>query len=119
MEWTERLRGRRVELGLTQDEVARHLGRTRGAVSQWETSGQGKPHGFLPPADMRRLAELLRMPLHVLMWGDGPEAAAGSLSPDEQALLAGYRKLPDEQRRIVKGVIDGFLGAPPLADGRE
>jgi transcriptional regulator with XRE-family HTH domain len=107
MEWTHRLKRRRTELNLTQEVVAAHVGRTRGAVAQWEAAEPGRP--FLPPKEMRKLAEVLQMPVDRLMWGDAMDGHIGDVSGDERALLLGYRELPADRKETLRRVLDGFL----------
>lgn len=59
------IRRARIERGLTQTELARLVGVTKGAISQWET-GRGMPDKIHIPA----VARTLNLPLSILLGGD-------------------------------------------------
>ncbi|WP_190286039.1 MULTISPECIES: helix-turn-helix domain-containing protein [unclassified Pantoea] len=61
----ERIRLRRRELGLTQKEIAQHLGRSASAVTQWE-SGATYPNG----QNLVKLAEILKTDAQWILSGD-------------------------------------------------
>lgn len=61
----ERIRWRRQELGLTQKEIAQHLGRSASAVTQWE-SGATYPNG----QNLVKLAEILKVDAQWILGGD-------------------------------------------------
>lgn len=67
-----RLRAARESVGMSQASVARSLGITRGAVSQWETgeSAPGAQH-------FRALSSLYRVDVIELMRAEEPVSAAG------------------------------------------
>jgi transcriptional regulator with XRE-family HTH domain len=57
-----RLREIREQLGLSQQDVARHAGCTRGAISHWECGRQWPPMPMIP-----RLAAALGVPEAILL----------------------------------------------------
>ena len=73
----QKLRELRTAAGLTQADLARRLGLSKGRVSQMETSGEGL--GRLDRLD--ELAEALGVPVSVLM--EQPSEEAGRREPSQ------------------------------------
>ena len=99
------LRERRLELSLTQREVANSVGVTEATVSRWE-SGEID--------NMRRdkianLARVLKISPLLIMGMSGkenkPSSGKFTANDDEIRLLYEYRKLNDEDKRFVKTLI--------------
>lgn len=84
----EALEAARVNAGLSQAELARRMGVSRGTVSRW-FSGDGEPETV---ERLRKLADELGTTLAVLV---GEEDAA--MSPKERLLLQAFRQLGDLQ----------------------
>ena len=76
----EKLRGAREYLGLSQDEVARHLGIPRTALSNLESGQRG-----VDALELKRLADLYRQPVSHFTGSDDDETAA---LPSDVAHLA-------------------------------
>ena len=109
----DRIREAREQAGISQTELARLLGVTRSACSQWESVG-----GTAPRRDrLEQLAGLLGVSFEWLATGRGAdgsptdkvaEAPAGypsSLPPDQRELLERYRRLTARQRIAVLNLI--------------
>ncbi|EAW8185630.1 helix-turn-helix domain-containing protein [Salmonella enterica] len=73
----ERIRERRNELGLTQKEIAKHLGRSASAVTQWEI-GATLPNGL----NLVKLAEILQVDAQWILSGEHDEEAKSSVDWD-------------------------------------
>lgn len=90
----ERLRTSREYLGLSQDEVARHLGIPRTALTNIE-SGQRRVEAL----ELRKLADLYRQSIEYLTYGKtGPE----SFSSDVAHLARAATKLSPKDREELK-----------------
>ena len=95
------LRTRRIELGLTQEELAERIG---GAVRQAEISRLENDHVTLPRRErLERFAEVLEIPLGVLLaqsgWvGADEEMGAG---PHSDSPFAPNGELPPETTTVV------------------
>lgn len=102
MEINEKLRDRRIELGLTQQDVADFVGVSEGTVSRWESGDIG---------NMRRdrivaYAKILCVSPAVIMgWEDVPESHLYSLSPDEGIIIEAYRNADPLDRAMVRRVL--------------
>ncbi|HLU61789.1 MAG TPA: helix-turn-helix domain-containing protein [Gammaproteobacteria bacterium] len=100
----DRIREAREQAGVSQTELARLLGVTRSACSQWES-----PQGTAPRRErLEQLATLLGVSFEWLATGRGSEQAPAEvqvtspdLPPDQQELLALYRRLPPRLRLAV------------------
>lgn len=106
----EMIKKRRLDLGLTLEEVAAHVGVGKGTVQKWE-SGSIK--------NMRRdkmalLSEILKIPPTYLLFGDQviPDDDISPLCPmnctdHEKDLIRKYRCLPPPVKAAVDTMIDG------------
>lgn len=63
----DRIRQRRIELGLSQEELGEHIGTRQEAVSKWES--QGPKH----LANVERMAQALEVTPWWLAWGVYPK----------------------------------------------
>ena len=105
MEVQDILKRRRIELGLTQDDVAKHVGVSETTVSRWESGNI---------ANMRRsrivkLAEVLQISPGVIMgWADEPEQRQRVVpdSPKLAILFKRTRVLSEKQLDIVLSIVD-------------
>lgn len=106
----DRIREARDQAGISQTELARLLGVTRSACSQWESS-----HGTAPRRErLEQLAQLLGVSFEWLATGRGgsgtaavevPSETGNELPPDQQEMLALYRRLPARFRLAVLNLI--------------
>ncbi|HEX7029637.1 MAG TPA: helix-turn-helix transcriptional regulator [Gammaproteobacteria bacterium] len=95
----DRIREAREQAGISQTELARLLGVTRSACSQWESAG-----GTAPRRErLEQLAALLGVSFEWLATGRGgagmapaetDPATPATLPADQQELLLLYRRLP-------------------------
>jgi transcriptional regulator with XRE-family HTH domain len=90
----------RERAGLSLEDVASQLGARnapvdRQTVWRWETSRRR-----LPPEMVQKLADILRCDQFDLT--DGPV----QLSPEDREVLIGYHGLKEDQRELVRGMLD-------------
>nr|WP_294507204.1 helix-turn-helix transcriptional regulator [uncultured Rhodopila sp.] len=91
-----RIRARRRDSSLTQDEFARRVGVSRSAVAQWETGRTGQVTG-----NLSRIAAALGVGVEYLMYGDDKRAPAEARQGDELALLRLYRACDPDDRQFL------------------
>lgn len=98
----ERIREERLRLGLTQDQLG-----VAPKTQRFYESGDRCPDAEY----LRRFAEAGADILYIVTG-----RAGGVLSPDESALLAGYRAMDDRGRAMVLAMIGGYThpAAPSL-----
>lgn len=102
MEFKDRIKARRLDLGLTLDDVAKLVGVSNPTISRWESGAI---------VNQRRdkielLAKALRMtPGELMGWASELPAVNNTvsvfLSPAEKSLVESYRHAPLEIRAIV------------------
>jgi transcriptional regulator with XRE-family HTH domain len=103
-----KIRSRRRELGLTQGQLGKRVGKSQVAVSEWE-------RGVVHPSDLRGLADALEV---------SPEELAvaqvmGVLDADPvEAAIMEQTRLPMDVRRslvtVYKAVLHGYGPGPEL-----
>ena len=91
-----RIREIRRERGWTQDQLARAVGVTRGAVAQWETGRAGQITG-----NLTKIAASLGAGVEYLMHGTDKRAPLQAQQGDELALLRLYRECAPEDRQLL------------------
>lgn len=99
----ERLKEERVRLGLNQPDFAALAGRTKKTLIDYE-KGSTSP-------DAKFLAAIAAAGADVQYILTGIRSSA-ALTPDEQALLAGYRALDARGKAGVFGMIGGLTQSP-------
>jgi len=96
MDFKAILQTRRSELGLTLDDIGRHVGVSGATVSRWEKGDIEN----VRRDKIAKLAEILRVtPAYLMGW---PETSAASLSdmPEEMIILnRAAKKMTAEQRK--------------------
>lgn len=97
----DRIREARKIRRLSQAELARRVGLTRGAVWAWE-SGETKG---LTPDNLVRAADALDVEIRWLATGSGPRERQ-ALSPDEAGWVDLYRKLEPTKRQAAREILD-------------
>lgn len=94
-----RIAAARKAKGLNQTQLAKMIGVTPGAVSQWEL-GTVQEIGSWP---MQRLCEALGISVRYLLTGIPPMSRAVHIEPDELDLLATYRELqPSAKEALIR-----------------
>lgn len=87
------IREARRRAGLPQQDIARLIGASQTALSAWERGGEP-----IPFARRAQLAGLYGFDFSLVA---GLDAAGVALTPDEHALLAAFRHLPEAERRAL------------------
>ena len=103
----ERIRRRRIELGMSQDELAKRLGyKDRSTISYIEKNG-----GNLQMSKVEEIAKILEMPPEVLMgWGESEDEVV--LTSREQKMLALFRTLNADGQEVAFTMITVLSKSP-------
>lgn len=103
----ERIRQRRIELGMSQDELAKRLGyKDRSTISYIEKNG-----GNLQMSKVEEIAKILEMPPEVLMgWGESEDEVV--LTSREQKMLALFRTLNADGQEVALTMITVLSKSP-------
>lgn len=101
MSFSEQLRKRREELGISRDTLAERLGVSRSAIGNYET-------GISTPKEdvLLRLFDALQVDPNYLYRGSFRHAFV--CSNEEQRMVEKYRALPLAGRQVVHSVLDGM-----------
>lgn len=101
-----RIKEARGKRGLSQHDLALHLGITAGAVGQWET-GDTRP----TMTNFERMADVLGVSYQWLLTGDNPSETTRAQTKAEEAILFAIRKLNSTQQgdllRMLLGLTAG------------
>lgn len=103
MEIGDRIRARREELNMTQDELARVAGyKSKSSINKIELDGRG-----LPQNKVVAIAKALRVtPSYLMGWED--EEVATLTARQEQA-VENYFNLTESNQIVVDGLIESLL----------
>lgn len=114
MDIGHRIKHARMSAGLSQSELATHVGVSRGLVGQWEN------HTKRPGRDnVTKLAQALSVSVGYILGSEALDASAIVVTdPDEAALLRRYRTLSDRQRRSIHDLV-GIAGGLPFLEAEE
>lgn len=109
MEIGDRIRARREELGMSQDELARAIGyKSRSSINKMELDGRG-----LPQKKIVALAKALRVtPAYLMGWEDEEAIAdeqASLYKRDEEEILRKVRLLSDSNKHLLIGIVDSMI----------
>ena len=108
MSFSDVLRRLRKQDGLTQSDVARHLGIAKSTVSMYEC-GRREPDF----ETLEAIADLFNVDMNQLTDRTAGVSSAVPLSPAERDLLHAYRAAADDDRMIVDTVLKKYT-APNL-----
>ena len=111
----ENIKRRRLELGLTQTQIASKLGYADKSMIAKIEKGQID----LPQSKIMAFAQVLKMDPGLLMgWDDSSssELVIPQVSDDEQVFLDMYRALDPDDRAEVRGFIKGLLAGDKYKD---
>ena len=102
LELYKRIRDRREELHMSQDELAKKVGyKSRTSIHKIETGRTD-----LPQSKVMEIAQALSTtPEYLMGWTD---FLTRRITEDEAELVDGYRKLTFEKKQLVKGVVFQF-----------
>ena len=111
----ERISKRRQELGLTVDEVAEQLNKSRATVYRYENGEIEK----LPTTVLEPLAKLLRTtPAYLMGWVDDAEAPlsddtkkqpVSELSETDREALELFRQLGEDDKKLILKAMRGSI----------
>lgn len=107
MTTADRIKNRRIELGLTQLEVAKRLGlTTKAAVSKIEGQGDN-----VTLKNVEKFAKALDCSIPYLMgWEDEEEKVSEQkLTTKEQQFIEAYSRLSEEQQELVDNLMRTWL----------
>lgn len=99
----ERIRQRRLELGMTQDELAQKAGyKSRSSINKLELAR------VLPSRKILKIAEALECDPGVLMgWEkESEEEKALDISSDELRMILEFRDVSDEIKQMIQTILD-------------
>lgn len=100
----ERIKERREQLGMTQDDLAQILNyKSRSSINKIEL---GKHD--LPQTKIKAFADALRTTPSALMGWEAMPPVEKPLSSDEKALLEAYKRLDDASKEIVLNMVKGL-----------
>ncbi|MCI0408803.1 MAG: helix-turn-helix transcriptional regulator [Acidobacteria bacterium] len=88
-----RIRAVRLEQGIKQKELARKIGISQGALTNFELGRRKISLDWLT-----RIARALETPISYFLGDLDPSASLGSVGPRERRLLNGFRRLSDDAR---------------------
>lgn len=101
----ERIKNRREQLGMTQDDLAQLLNyKSRSSINKIEL---GKHD--LPQTKIKAFADALRTTPSALMGWESMPPVEKPLEPDEKVLLEVYRKLDQEGKDAVLNLVKALV----------
>jgi len=106
----ERIKNRREELGMTQDELARKCGyKSRSSINKIELSRD------LPLRKVSLMADVLQTtPAYLMGWEEKPTAIKKisdiTLSPEEEEIVYAYRKADEVDKNSVRKILNVSIG---------
>ena len=103
MEIGERIRRRREELDMTQDDLARAAGyKSRSSINKIEVDGRG-----LPQKKIADIAKALKVtPSYLMGWEDEDVA---ELTAMQEEVIEKFLMLSYEHQLVVKSIVDTLL----------
>ena len=96
-----RIKQRRQSLNLTQTDIYKKCGVASGALSQIE-NGTRTPSIII----FYKLAQTLECSMDWLLTGASTNSETESISENEERLLAGFHKLPDDEKQELLEILE-------------
>lgn len=105
----QRIRARRISLGLSVDDLAYRLSKNRATVYRYESDEIEN----LPVGVIAHLADALSVsPAYLMGWEAAPEAPpAAPLSPSEETVLTLFRELNEEGQEKLTTYAEDLLSS--------
>lgn len=101
----DRIKQRRIELGLSQDELAKKMGySSKSAISRTENSGDD-----IGANRVRNFAKALMTSESYLMGWTEQNPSGPKFEPDHLYIIDMYSRLTDSQKQIVLNTMKAFL----------
>lgn len=99
----ERIRERRIQLEMSQDELAKRLGyKSRSSINKIESGDQ-----MLTQSKIAAIAKELQVtPSYIMGWDDGPEPEPIILSPEELEIISAYRSADAGIKDAIAKLLD-------------
>ena len=91
------IKQKRLDMGMTLDELAKRVGVSTATVSRWET---GKIED-MKRSRIKALSDTLEIPIHTIMGWDAPQPDKPPLTQAETKILESFRKATPEQKRLT------------------
>lgn len=100
----DRIKERRLELGLTQTDLAKRMGyKTKSTICEMEQPGSN-----ITTNRLERVAEALGVSVFYLLGTD--ESELNFISDDEELLLEHYRKSDEQTKEMVRRLLCYYEG---------
>lgn len=102
----ERIKMRREELNMSQDELARAAGyKSRSSINKIEVDGRG-----LPQKKIVAIANALRVtPAYLMGWEDEEDVRTIQIPIEEERLLTQIRQLTKTNQYLLKNIIQSMI----------
>ena len=102
----ERIKRRREELDMSQDELARAAGyKSRSSINKIEVDGRG-----LPQKKIVAIANALRVtPAYLMGWEDEEKVRTIQIPIEEERLLTQIRQLTKTNQYLLKNIIQSMI----------
>lgn len=104
MSMADRIKEKRLQKGLTQEELAEKLGLQKSAVAKYEN---GRVEN-IKRSTIAKMSEILECSPTYLM---GLEEKPSLLTADDARLIKKYHRLSDANKQVVLNLIDSLLAA--------
>ena len=105
MGMADRIKERRIAIGLTQEELGEKLGLQKSAIAKYEN---GRVEN-IKRSTIKKMADILGCsPCYLMGWTDQIKVVpkqAFDLSEDEQKLIVAYRNTDQRARGIIKNIL--------------
>ena len=101
-----RLREQREGLGITQEELAERLGKTRNTVGAWERGDQ------YPSGEFYSVAHAWGFDVLYIVTGQRGLGTVGTLTAEEASIVDHYRAATDGGRAAARAVLDAVEKQP-------
>ena len=100
----ERIKARRIELGISQDELAKMCGYAgRSAVSKIETSED------VSIKKLKKIIEPLQTTWEYLLGLESESNILDDVDIKSESIMIGYRRLTPQNQKIIENMIDMLL----------
>lgn len=101
----DRIKQRRLELGLTLEDIGKALGVNRSTVKRYE---DGKTQR-IPQNTVEKLAEILQTSPEYLMGWDTDAKIGSAVDGEILSIAREMQKLPDDKRSLLKSIVAAMV----------
>ena len=93
------IKQKRLDMGMTLDELAKRIGVSTATVSRWET---GKIED-MKRSRIKALSDTLEIPIHVIMgWDEPKETKSNQFTDEEMTIIENYRAADREVQHLIR-----------------